>query len=412
MRLLVLVSHQLPRLRLSLDFMPSPDAEHPGLLIRDPFRFSDSMLLIPPQLVASLACFDGQQTTLDLRESLVRLTGEIQVGDMEKHLYDTLSAAGFLEDDNFEQLRLARVNEFAAAPKREASHAGSAYPDNAEEARKALTEFMQGSAPATGDHSLIGIAAPHVSPFGGWESYRDAYATLPPSPQDRTFVVLGTSHYGEADRFGLTRKPFVTPFGEAITDGALVDELAAAAPNSVRMEDYCHAVEHSIEFQVLFLQYLYGPNIRILPVLCGSFARSIHEGGKPEANDEVNRFFATLGNMAAREGNRLFWVLGVDMAHMGRRYGDSFLAKADEGEMLAVAERDRGRIERLNQADADGFWSLVQENRDDLKWCGSAPIYTFLKAVPQARGTLHRYQQWNIDEQSVVSFAALGFHSY
>ena len=30
----------------------------------------------------------------------------------------------------------------------------------------------------------------------------------------------------------------------------LVDELAAAAPNAVRMEDYCHAVEHSIEFQV------------------------------------------------------------------------------------------------------------------------------------------------------------------
>jgi AmmeMemoRadiSam system protein B len=224
--------------------------------------------------------------------------------------------------------------------------------------------------------------------------------------------VLGTSHYGEPDRFGLTRKPFVTPFGEAITDVALVDELAAAAPNSVRMEDYCHAVEHSIEFQVLFLQHLYGPDIRILPVLCGSFARSIHEGGKPEANDEVSRFFGTLGNMAAREGNRLFWVLGVDMAHMGRRYGDSFLATADEGEMLAVAERDRTRIERLNQADADGFWSLVQENRDDLKWCGSAPIYTFLKAVPQARGTLHRYQQWNIDEQSVVSFGALGFHSY
>jgi hypothetical protein len=35
-----------------------------------------------------------------------------------------------------------------------------------------------------------------------------------------------------------------------------------------------------------------------------------------------------------------------------------------------------------------------------------------LKVVPHARGTLHRYQQWNIDEQSVVSFAALGFHSY
>ena len=59
--------------------------------------------------------------------------------------------------------------------------------------------------------------------------------------------------------------------------------------------------------------------------------------------------------------------------------------------------------------DADGFWDLVQENRDDLKWCGSSPFYTFLRAVPNARAQLLGYQQWNIDEQSVVSFAAMAF---
>jgi AmmeMemoRadiSam system protein B len=396
---------------MSLDFVPSPDRQHPGLLIRDPMRFSDTMLLIPPQLVACLACFDGEQTVLDLRASLVRITGEIQVGELEKHLYDTLDGAGFLENEKFEQLRLARINEFASAPTREPTHAGSAYPMEAEEARKTLSEFMQGAAPGWED-SQIGIAAPHVSPFGGWESYRDAYASLTQAYKERTFVVLGTSHYGEADRFGLTRKPFVTPFGETNTDTALVDELANAAPDSIRMEDYCHAVEHSIEFQVLFLQHLFGPEIRILPILCGAFARSIYQGGKPEANENVQRFFDSLGNIAAREGDRFFWVLGVDMAHMGRRYGDSLTARADEGEMAAVAVRDRGRIDRLATGDADGFWSLVQENRDDLKWCGSAPIYTFLKVVPEARGTLRRYQQWNIDEQSVVSFAAIGFSRY
>jgi AmmeMemoRadiSam system protein B len=366
------------------------------------------MLLIPPQLVACLACFDGQQTVLDLRATLVRITGEIQVGEIEKNLYDALSAAGFLEDEKFQQLREARVREFAAAPKREASHAGSAYPEDAEEARKTISGFMQDAPPAVND-SQIGIAAPHVSPFGGWESYRDAYATLAPAYQDRTFVVLGTSHYGEPDKFGLTRKHYVTPFGDAITDVALVDELASAAPNAVRMEDYCHAVEHSIEFQVLFLKYIYGANIRVLPILCGSFARSILHGGKPEDNPDVERFFGALGNLAAREGNRLFWVLGVDMAHMGRRYGDELSALAEAGEMQAVAERDRVRIERMNAADPQGFWSLVQEKHDDLKWCGSSPIYTFLKTVPQARGTLRRYQQWNIDEQSVVSFAAISF---
>jgi AmmeMemoRadiSam system protein B len=391
--------------------MPSPDPERPGLLVRDPFRFSDSMLLIPPQLVAALACFDGEQTALDLRQTLVQITGEIQVGEIEKQLFEALSDAGFLEDEKFDQLRSARIAEFAAAPKREASHAGSAYPGSEEEARKALNEFMDGAEPRRSQDSWKAIASPHVSPFGGWESYRDAYSMLGPEHRDKTFVVLGTSHYGEPDRFGLTRKPFQTPFGEARAALDEVNELERAAPNAIRMEDYCHAVEHSIEFQVLFLQHVVSPDVKVLPILCGSFARSIYQGGKPEENEDVRRFFGALGELSAREGDRLLWVLGVDMAHMGRRYGDRMEARADQGEMVGVADRDRVRIERITGADADGFWSLVQENKDDLKWCGSSPIYTFMKTNPGVRGTQRRYQQWNIDEQSVVSFAALSFQA-
>ena len=391
--------------------MPSPDPERPGLFIRDPYGFSDTMLLIPPPLVASLACFDGEQTTLDLRASLVQATGELQVGEIEKQLFDALNNAGFLENERFEDLRRARLEEFSEAPKREPAHAGSAYPSDPAEASAQLAGYMNGAAAelAEPDSNLIGLASPHVSPFGGWESYRDAYSTLRPADRDRTFVILGTSHYGEPDRFGLTRKPFVTPLGEAATDVSLVNHLAEQAPNSVRMEDYCHAVEHSIEFQVLFLQHLFGANIRILPILCGSFARSIYQGGMPEDSEDVRRFLGTLGELAAHEGDRLLWVLGIDMAHMGRRYNDPLSAAANQGPMLEVAGRDRARIERVQEGDARGFWSLVQERQDDLKWCGSSPIYTFLKAVPEARGTLRRYQQWNIDAESVVSFAAMTF---
>lgn len=401
------VSHQLPRLRLSLDFMPSPDPERPGLLIRDPYSFSDRMLLIPPQLVPTLACFDGEQTTLDLRENLVRITGRIQVGEMEANLIHSLSDAGFLEDDKFEEMRVARIGEFERADKREPAHAGSGYPDTAEEVNAQLGEYMRNGAPAA--NTPVGIAAPHVSPFGGWETYRDAYSALPRSFADKTFVVLGTSHYGEPDRFGLTRKPFVTPLGEAVTALDGVNELERQAANSVRMEDYCHAIEHSIEFQVLFLQYLFGPQVRVLPILCGSFAKSIYEGGKPEANENVRRFFGALSELGAREGDRLAWVLGIDMAHIGRRYGNPRDAEADTGPMIDVGEQDRARIARVNDGDADGFWNLVQERQDDLNWCGSAPLYTFLQCVPKVRGSLRRYQQWNIDPQSVVSFAALEF---
>lgn len=396
---------------MNLDFMPSPLPDRPGLVIRDPFHYSESTLIIPPALAACLELFDGQRTELDLRELLVRITGEIEVGDLVRHLISTLDGAGFLENETYERLVQDRQAQFAAAPFREAAHAGTAYPAAPEPLRETLDQWMSGDgAEARPSDSLIGIAAPHVSPDGGWQSYRAAYQALEPSYRDRTFVILGTSHYGPPERFGLTRKCFVTPYGKAVTDAGLVDELASKAGDSVTMEDYCHSVEHSIEFQVLFLQHLYGPDIRILPVLCGAYAKSLYEGGRPEDDEGVKRFLGVLGEIAAREGKRLLWVLGIDMAHMGRRYGDRFAARAQCGEMEEVARRDQQRLERINAGDAAGFWELVQENHDDLKWCGSSPVYTFLRAVPQARGMLRRYEQWNIDELSVVSFAGISFH--
>jgi len=398
----------LPRLRMDLDFMPSPLRERPGLLIRDPYRYTDATLIVPPALVQCLQYFDGRQTDLDLRAALVQLTGDLRTGEVEQNLRQMLSESGFVEDDVYRRLRDDQRAAFARADRREASHAGGAYPEQPEALRAALAAYMSSVAPAPLE-GLVGIAAPHISPEGGYRTYAAAYNALGPEYKDRVFVILGTSHYGEPEKYGLTVKPFVTPLGETRTDRELVERLVAAAGDAVNLEDYCHAVEHSIEFQVVFLQHLFGPDIRILPVLCGSLAHSITGGRKPEQDANVQRFFDALGELAAREGDRLFWVLGIDMAHMGRRYGDPFSTRASEGPMEKVAQTDRQRIGLLETGDADGFWAAIQENGDPLKWCGSSPLYTFLKAMPAARARLLGYEQWNIDEHSVVSFGALAF---
>ncbi len=402
------MSETLPRLRFNLDFLPSSDPQKPGLYIRDPYHYSDATLLVPPPLVAALECFDGQQTTLDLRSELVRITGEIQVGDLERHLFDSLDQAGFLENDRYRELRANREAEFASEPTREAAFAGSAYPEGPA-ALSNLLRLQLGT--AEGVNGTIAIAAPHASPDASWETYKAAYSAVPAREEghDRTFVILGTSHYGAPDRFGLTRKAFLTPFGEARNATEFVDELERAAPKAIRMEDYCHAVEHSIEFQVIMLQYLYGPDVKILPILCGPYVKSIYQGGLPEDNPALASFFDALGNLFAREGRNVYTVLGIDMAHMGRRYGDPIRVSANIGEMLAVEQRDRGRIQQIEKGDRSAYWSLIQDGHDDLKWCGSAPLYTFLKTQPGTRGELIRYHQWQIDADSVVSFGAMKF---
>ena len=397
----------LPPLRRSLDLMPSPDEEHPGLLIRDPLGYSEGMLVCPPPLVPFLRFFDGAHEATELESALRTGGAGAEAAPMANHLRDSLARALFLDDEDFVKRRETKHAAFARAAHREAAHAGSAYPDDEAELRTLLHERMGGPAADGSAHGLVAIAAPHASPDGAWESYRRAYGRLTADLRGRTFVVLGTSHYGAPDRFGLTTKPYETPLGRTTVDAALVDELARAAGPAVTEEDYCHTVEHSIEFQVLFLQHKLGPGVRVVPVLCGPFTAG--EDGRPEDEPGVGRFLEALRALCARERDRVFFVLGVDMAHLGRRYGDSLSARAGEGVLREVEQGDRTRLASLAQGDAPGFWSRVAFRGDALNWCGTAPLYTFLRVAPEVRGEVLHYEQWQIDSDSVVSCAGLAF---
>ena len=373
--------------------------------MRDPFRYSDVTLIIPPLLLRAMTMLDGAHSMEDLHAMMVPMVGLSKVDGIVKDMLDGLSEAGFLNDDAFALIRAGREQAFASAATRRAAHAGGGYPGDAIELQQTLTTWMtRAPAPATRD-ARIAIAAPHASPNAAVPTYAAAFDALPATAADQTFVVVGTSHYGAPASFGLSHKPFETPLGTASIDTALVNELAAAAPTAFSLDDYCQSIEHSIEFQVLFLQHRFGPAVRILPLLCGPFVNA-----RPEDNAAVARALGALGDLHAKHSDRLLWVMGVDMAHIGPRYGDQAPARANDDHMTRVAERDHERVDRINSADAAGFWDLVGgAGRDDLKWCGAAPLYTFLRAVPNARGQMLHYDQWNIDDTSVVSFAALAF---
>jgi AmmeMemoRadiSam system protein B len=408
------MAQRLAPLRRDLDFFPSPDREHPGLVVQDRNRFSDHQLIIPPLLVQVLDMFDGQNTDLDLRVALTRLTGEVDTADVASQLQSALTQAGFLEDDNFEAIREARLRDWRAADVLPHSHSGP--PNYSDDPVALRTEFDSwfNAVPTPNAQPLRAIASPHASPGAAKRSYANAYKALAQSlskeqAADKTFVILGTSHYGDMDRLGATRKDFQTPVGRARVNQTLLQELKQTAGPGLSDEDYFFSIEHSVEFQVVFLQYLYGPDVKILPLLCGSYARSIYRGGAPEKSDEVRQYIDALKSLEAKHSNNLVWVLGVDMAHVGKRYDDDRPYTANAGAMVEVEAKDRSRIASINDGDTGMFWDQIQENQDPLKWCGSAPFYTFLRAMPSARGELLDYEHWQIDPQSVVTYGAMRF---
>lgn len=406
----------LPRLRMDLEFMPSPLPDQPGLFIRDPYRYTEAAIIVPPVLAEGLAFYDGEKTGLDLQAHLVRRTGEIVLMEVVEKMTEALSSHGFLHTASFDQLKESKLRAFRDAALRLAVHNGSAYPDDSAALRERLDEFScDGHPPAPAPASkespnrLIGLAAPHVSPEGGWRGYAAAYRRLGPELADKTFIILGTSHYGAPEKFGLTRKPFLTPLGRLEPDLALIDRLVERGGDAVELEDYCHSIEHSIEFQCLFLQHRLGNGVKIVPILCGPLAESLLTGRTPESNDRVRRFFEALGEIGEQNEGRLFWLLGIDLAHIGRRYGDPFEAQAEQGRLAEVRRLDQQRLEKVCAGDAASFFDLVHPGRDELRWCGYSPLYTFLQAVPAARGRVLHYEQWNIDRMSVVSFAGMEF---
>ena len=395
--------------------MPSPVTDQPGLLIRDPFQYSDAMIVVPPLLAQGLMLFDGERTELDLRAEFTRLTGDLQTGEIASHLIEMLDKCGFVHSDTFFKMRDEKHREFAEAATREPAHSGTGYPSEPKALVEKFNDYGASLNSLVSEDRLVGIAAPHVSPEGGYESYSAAYRRLRPEHADKTFVILGTSHYGEPERFGLTRKPYETPLGPVETDTGIVDWLEKQAPDAIQMEDFCHSSEHSIEFQSVFLQHMLrdslpqGERIKAVPVLCGAFVESLMTGEPPERNESVRRFFDALGELAETRGEELIWILGIDLAHIGRRYGDQFEALAEQGQMTAVHAKDHSRLESVCAGDAEGFFEQVRPNHDELRWCGYSPVYTFLKSVTGWRGNVLNYEQWNIDEASVVSFVGAEF---
>ena len=404
----------LPRLRRDIDVMPSPIVEQPGLLLRDPFRYTDDVLIIPPAWVAFLRCLDGAHSMLDAQVVMTRLAGGKMVAQSELQEFVTiLSDTGFLDDEALAHRVERSQDAFRASPVREETLAGSAYPLEREAIESLLDARIDidGARRKSDDAWPLAIAAPHVSPEGGYASYGAAYA-LPESPDEdmKTFVILGTSHYGAPERFGVTAKPFRTPLGTVEIDRDALAFFVERGGDAVVEEDYCHRTEHSIELQVLFLQYRLAQPFRILPILCGPFVDSLVRGVPPETLDGNARVLDTLTELASKRPE-LVWVLGVDMAHIGVRYGDNAPVRAYEGRMLEVREQDERRLERVVAGDAEGFFELVHPEGDVLNWCGYAPIYTFLRAMHARRieASVCSYEQWNIDPGSVVSFAALHF---
>jgi AmmeMemoRadiSam system protein B len=410
------MSDEYPRLR-AVEAFP---VEHEGeqfIALRDPSGYTASVVMLPEAVVEIVALFDGSNSLVDIQAELMRRHGEIVPRAELEELIGGLDGHGFMESVRFAERRAALEGEFLASPVRPASHAGGAYaadPDELRQAINALFSEPEGPGPiewpAASSHRVVGAITPHIDFHRGGSAYAWGYRRLAEQGDGDLFVVFGTCHTGMADPFALTRKDYATPLGPARVDRDFVEAVSARAGQDVFASELAHRSEHSIEFQTVFLRYLYGDrrDFTIVPILASFAHEALAHGRGPEDDPRVPRFLDAVADAIATSRRRVTIIAGADLAHMGPRFGDS--APVSPEELRRIEREDREMLGAVEAGDARAFFDAVARDGDRRRICGYSPIYATLRVLGRPRGELRRYGQWP-DPQGVVSFASVTFET-
>lgn len=392
--------------------------EHQGqrcIALRDPAGYTDAVVLLPPVLLEIVSLFDGLHSMAEIQAALLRRYGEPMPREPIERAARSLDEHGFLDSAGFASRRTAIDAAFLARPTRPAAHAGGAYPGAAADVHAAFDALFtapDGPGPVDGASSgataVRGVIAPHIDFHRGGPAYAWAYRDVAERSDADLFVIFGTCHAGMAHPFALTGKDYESPLGPVDVDRAFVESLAARARQDCFGAELAHRVEHSIEFQAVFLRYLFDGrrDIAIVPVLTSFAHEALARGRRPEDDPRVPRFLDALAETIAASGRRVVLVAGADLAHVGPRFGDP--EPVTPLELARIADEDRAMLAAVEAGDPAAFFESVAGDDDRRRICGLSPIWTLLTALGGGRGELKRYAQWP-DPQGVVTFASVIF---
>ena len=388
------------------------------LCLQDPQNISDKTLFLPPPLYFIISLFDGQHSLVDIQAEYMRKFGQFLYTEKLGEIIGQLDENLFLEGERFGQA-LRQVEEaFKEASVREAVFAGKSYEKEPDRLRSQMEGYFQEpEGPGIlrekeGVNGLRGVVAPHIDFQRGGSCYAFAHREIGEKNSSECFVIFGIAHAGMKQPFCLTRKDFATPLGTLEVDDELVDAIQSRCSYDLFCDEGVHRSEHSIEFQCLFLRFLYPEptRIKIVPILSGSFHEAIVKGASPLEEKPIRQFIEALKESVSSQGKKVCCIASADLAHMGLQFGDR--EGMSEYDLRVLAEEDREMLGYVERMDGEGFFKSIMKDRDRRKICGLPAIYAMLHTLDAKEGRLLKYgQAFTAETQSVVSFASLAFLS-
>jgi len=384
----------LPRLRgLEVTVVETEEKEN-MVTLRDPEGISPETVMMAPASFMVASLLDGKRDAKEIQKIFAQqFQGHILTEAEIKEVVAKLDNYGFLETEKYRKRKGEVRADFAKLAVRPASHAGTGYPAD----RLELAALVRDSMKSTTGGGLIvpagsravprGLVAPHIDFARGARVYGSAHrvhegAKLPP-----LVVVIGVVHAGAPEPFILTRKPFETPLGKLDTATEVVDEIEKAAGVNLTAEEYAHRNEHSIEFQLVWLQELHADEkFRIVPILVSAFEQFTGQAS-PLYDERIARTMAGLREEVRKSGALV--LASVDWSHVGPRFGDEVeLTETLRGK---VREADRALMEKAAAGDSEAFWVEALRDGNARHVDALSAVYSLIRILSPVEGTILDY---------------------
>lgn len=404
-----MTSEIAPTIRKDLEFFPVQHEGQQLILIRDHLGLVQEGKAVALPLYQFMTLLDGSRTMRDLQMELMRQRGGVLVGmDEVEGLLAHLEESYVLDTARFKMARDEIIAEFTSERVRPCSHCGRAYPANPAELKERLDTILASQAPIPEPGGKIrALVSPHIDLSVGHRVYASAYQMLENTTPSRT-VILGVGHNLVNDLFCLTDKDFETPLGVIAAERSLIRKLKEVGGDILANNDFAHRSEHSIEFQLIFLQHLLrGVSFTLIPILCGFMQSCLPEYTREAYLEKTAPFLDLLRQILRDPEHDTLLVAGIDFSHVGPKFGHEMPAEYLKGQSEA---HDKKLLQHLSALDPDLFWEESRNVKDQFNVCGFSALACLLEILPPCKGQILDYERWHEEPtRSAVSFAAAIF---
>ena len=235
---------------------------------------------------------------------------------------------------------------------------------------------------------VVGLVSPHAGYVYSGYAAATAFSALAEDGVPDVAIIIGPNHRGLGiPAATMEQGKWETPLGEIRIDGDVTACLLRNCPY-LQADASAHRLEHSVEVQVPFLQFISGSLTRIVPITIAVAATS-----------EAKVLADSLGGAIADalRGRSAVVIASTDMTH--------YESKA------AARQKDEAAIEAVLSLDAGRLLDVVSGRR--ISMCGAVPTAVALVACKEmgADGAelLRYYTSGDItgEADQVVGYAAL-----